>query len=99
MTALGVLAVGLADAIVFLAAIGVCYRFVDAPGNGSRTAAWIMIGMMMICVIFVQGLVAPVTWLLFALINVCALVFAWIMVPETRGKSLAQIEQEARARA
>ena len=99
MTALGVLAVGLAGTIVFLAAIGVCYQFVDAPGNGSRTAAWIMIGMMMICVIFVQGLVAPVTWLLFALINVCALVFAWIMVPETRGKSLAQIEQEARARA
>ena len=98
MTALGVLAVGLAGTIVFLAAIGVCYRFVDAPGNGSRTAAWIMIGMM-IYVIFVQGLVAPVTWLLFALINVCALVFAWIMVPETRGKSLAQIEQEAPARA
>ena len=63
MTALGVLAVGLAGTIVFLAAIGVCYRFVDAPGNGSRTAAWIMIGMM-IYVIFVQGLVAPVTWLL-----------------------------------
>ena len=146
MTVLGVLAVGLAGTIVFLAAIGVCYRFVDAPGNGSRTAAWIMIGMMMIYVIFVQGLVAPVTWLLlseifpqqvksrgmgyanvamnltnfglslvfptllarlggtgtyllFALINVCALVFAWIMVPETRGKSLAQIEQEARAQA
>ena len=55
--------------------------------------------MMMIYVIFVQGLVAPVTWLLFALINVCALVFAWIVVPGTRGKSLAQIEQEAPARA
>ncbi len=141
-----ILAVGLAGTIVFLAAIGVCYRFVGTPGSGSRTAAWIMIGMMMIYVVFVQGLVAPVTWLLlseifpqqiksrgmgyanvamnltnfglslvfptllarlggtgtyllFALINVCALVFAWIMVPETRGKSLAQIEQEARARA
>ena len=141
-----ILAVGLAGTIIFLAAIGVCYRFVGAPGSGSRTAAWIMIGMMMIYVVFVQGLVAPVTWLLlseifpqqvksrgmgyanvamnltnfglslvfptllarlggtgtyllFALINVCALVFAWVMVPETRGKSLAQIEQEARARA
>ena len=141
-----ILAVGLAGTIIFLAAIGVCYRFVGTPGSGSRTAAWIMIGMMMIYVVFVQGLVAPVTWLLlseifpqqvkshgmgyanvamnltnfglslvfptllarlggtgtyllFALINVCALVFAWIMVPETRGKSLAQIEQEARARA
>ena len=39
------------------------------------------------------------TYLLFALINVGALVFAWIMVPETRGKSLAQIDQEAQARA
>ena len=141
-----ILAAGLAGTIVFLAAIGICYRFVDAPGNGSRTAAWIMIGMMMIYVVFVQGLVAPVTWLLlseifpqqvksrgmgyanvamnltnfglslvfptllarlggtgtyllFALINVCALAFAWAMVPETRGKSLAQIEQEARNRA
>ncbi|MCX8647580.1 sugar porter family MFS transporter [Bifidobacterium sp. B4107] len=141
-----ILAAGLAGTIVFLAAIGVCYRFVGAPGSESRTAAWIMIGMMMIYVVFVQGLVAPVTWLLlseifpqevksrgmgyanvamnltnfglslvfptllarlggtgayllFALINVCALVFAWVMVPETRGKSLAQIEQEARARA
>ena len=141
-----ILAVGLAGTIVFLAAIGVCYRFVGTPGSGSRTAAWIMIGMMMIYVVFVQGLVAPVTWLLlseifpqqiksrgmgyanvamnltnfglslvfptllarlggtgtyllFALINVCALVFAWIMVPETRGKSLAQIEQEARDQA
>ncbi|MCX8644917.1 sugar porter family MFS transporter [Bifidobacterium sp. B4081] len=141
-----ILAAGLAGTIVFLAAIGVCYRFVGAPGSESRTAAGIMIGMMMIYVVFVQGLVAPVTWLLlseifpqevksrgmgyanvamnltnfglslvfptllarlggtgayllFALINVCALVFAWVMVPETRGKSLAQIEQEARARA
>lgn len=141
-----ILAAGLAGTIVFLAAIGICYRFVGAPGSESRTAAWIMIGMMMIYVVFVQGLVAPVTWLLlseifpqqvksrgmgyanvamnltnfglslvfptllarlggtgayllFALINVCALVFAWVMVPETRGKSLAQIEQEARARA
>ena len=141
-----ILAAGLAGTIVFLAAIGICYRFVDAPGNGSRTAAWIMIGMMMIYVVFVQGLVAPVTWLLlseifpqqvksrgmgyanvamnltnfglslvfptllarlggtgtyllFALINVCALAFAWAMVPETRGKGLAQIEQEARNRA
>lgn len=140
-----ILAAGLAGTIVFLAAIGICYRFVDAPGKGSRTAAWIMIGMM-IYVVFVQGLVAPVTWLLlseifpqqvkskgmgyanvamnltnfglslvfptllarlggtgtyllFALINVCALAFAWAMVPETRGKSLAQIEQEARNRA
>ena len=141
-----ILAVGLAGTIIFLTVIGVCYRFVGVPGSGSRTAAWIMIGMMMIYVVFVQGLVAPVTWLLlseifpqqvkshgmgyanvamnltnfglslvfptllarlggtgtyllFALINVCALVFAWVMVPETRGKSLAQIEQEARARA
>ena len=141
-----ILAVGLAGTIIFLAAIGVCYRFVGVPGSGSRTAAWIMIGMMMIYVVFVQGLVAPVTWLLlseifpqqvksrgmgyanvamnltnfglslvfptllarlggtgtyllFALINVCALVFAWVMVPETRGKSLAQIEQEARDQA
>lgn len=139
-----ILAVGLGGTIVFLIGIGVSYLFIESP-NGSKTAAWIMIAMMMVYVIFVQGLVSPVTWLLlaeifpasiksrgmgysnvamnlsnfalslffpillnglggsgtyllFAAINIGSLVFALAMVPETRGKSQMQIEQEARER-
>lgn len=139
-----ILAVGLGGTIVFLIGIGVSYLFIESP-NGSKTAAWIMIAMMMVYVIFVQGLVSPVTWLLlaeifpasiksrgmgysnvamnlsnfalslffpillnglggsgtyllFTAINIGSLVFALAMVPETRGKSQMQIEQEARER-
>ena len=39
-----------------------------------------------------------VTFFIFALINVGAVFFTKAFIPETRGKSLEQIEQEARAR-
>lgn len=138
-----ILSVGLGGTIFFLTSIGLSYLFIGSS-NGSRTAAWIMIALMMFYVVFVQGLVAPVTWLLlaeifpimvksrgmgyanvamnltnftlsllfpillsslggagtyllFALINVGSLIFALVMVPETQGKSLIQIEEEARS--
>lgn len=139
-----ILAVGLGGTIVFLIGIGVSYLFIGSS-NGSKTAAWVMIALMMVYIVFVQGLVAPVTWLLlaeifpagvksrgmgysnvamnlsnfalslffpimlsrlggagtyllFAAINVGSLVFTLALVPETRGKSQMQIEQEAKAR-
>ncbi|KAA8815786.1 MFS transporter [Bifidobacterium callitrichos] len=139
-----ILLTGLAGTVIFLVAIGVSYIFVNAnPGSG--TAAWVMIALMMIYLVFVQGMVAPVSWLLlaevfpsfargrgvgyaniamnvanfllslvfpvllglvggsgtffvFAVINIACFIFAKVMVPETRGKSLEQIELEARER-
>lgn len=139
-----ILLTGLAGTVVFLVAIGVSYIFVNA-NPGSNAAAWVMIALMMVYLVFVQGMVAPVSWLLlaevfptfargrgigyaniamnianfllslvfpillgliggsgtfflFAAINVGCFVFAKVMVPETRGKSLEQIEREARER-
>ncbi|MEK0306934.1 MFS transporter [Bifidobacterium favimelis] len=60
-----ILAVGLGGTIVFLIGIGASYLFIGSS-NESKTAAWVMITLMMVYIVFVQGLVAPVTWLLLA---------------------------------
>lgn len=60
-----ILLVGLGGTVVFLVAIGVSYIFVNA-NPGSHAAAWVMIALMMVYLVFVQGMVAPVTWLLLA---------------------------------
>ena len=130
---------GLAGTVLFLTLIGVSYLFIDA----SPAASWLLIVLMMVYLVFVQGMVAPVTWLLiaeifpasmkargagyaniamnltnfvvslafpsvlemcggtvtfwmFAVVNFVCLVFAHRFVPETRGKSFVQIEQEWR---
>lgn len=138
-----IMLIGLTGTVVFLVAIGVSYIFVNA-NPGSQAAAWVMIVLMMIYLVFVQGMVAPVCWLLlaeifpsavrargvgyaniamnitncllslvfpillsliggsgtfflFAAINVGCWIFVKVLVPETRGKSLEQIEREARS--
>lgn len=130
------LIVGLLGTVVGMICIGFCYQFLYL----SNLMAWLLIILMMVYLIFVQGMVAPITWLLiaeifpsrvraqgvgyanvamnvmncfislifptvlsyfggavtfwiFAGINIFCLVFAIRFVPETRGKTLAQIEQ------
>lgn len=135
---------GLGGAIIFLTLVGVCYLFID-PKHPSPVMSWLLILMIMVYLVFAQGLVSPVTWLLiaeifpsavrgigigyanvamnianflitisflpllqlvggagafftFAAINVISFLFTRFVIPETRGKSLEQIEEEARAR-
>ena len=130
------LIVGLLGTVVGMICIGFCYQFLYL----SNLMAWLLIILMMVYLIFVQGMVAPITWLLiaeifpsrvraqgvgyanvamnvmncfislifptvlsyfggavtfwiFAGINIFCLVFAIRFVPETRGKTLAQIER------
>lgn len=138
------LLIGTAGVTVFLTAIGICYLFIQG-GNTSKAMSWTLIAIMMIYLLFAQGSMAPVTWLMiaeifptavrgqgmayaniavntssfiltlifpvmleklggagsffvFALINAGAFLFTKALVPETRGKTLAQIEAEARQR-
>lgn len=140
-----ILSLGLTGVAVFLGAVGVTYLFID-PTNPSIAISWLLIVLIMIYLVFMQGMVSPSTWLLiaevfpsrvrgkgmgyanvamnatnfvislffpvvldaiggaasfliFAAINVISLIFTRKMVPETRGKSLEQIEAEARAHA
>lgn len=141
------LLVGTGGMVVFLFAIAVCYWFISRypEGQAPKGLAWLLIAMMMMYLLFVQGSVAPVTWLMiaevfpssvrgqgmaysiiamnasaliltvafpplldviggtgvfvvFGVIGVAAFLFVKFMVPETRGKTLAQIEQEAKDR-
>lgn len=138
---------GTAGMVVFLFAIAACYWFISRypEGQAPKPLAWLLIGLMMVYLVFVQGSVCQVTWLLiaeiwpaqvrgagmaysiiamnasaliltvafpplldliggtgvfvaFGVIGVVAFVFVERMVPETRGRTLAQIEQEARER-
>ncbi|WEV64054.1 sugar porter family MFS transporter [Bifidobacterium sp. ESL0732] len=138
------LIVGLCGSSFFLAAVGLCYLFIDSK-HPNPALSWVLIGLVMCYLAFAQGMVSPVTWLLiteifpsfvrgkgvgyanvvinitnfvislvflpllntvgsagtffiFALINVGSACFSKVYVPETRGKTLDQIEHEARAR-
>ncbi|KAA8815785.1 MFS transporter [Bifidobacterium callitrichos] len=142
------LLVGTAGMVVFLFVIAVCYHLISRypEGEAPKSLAWLLIAMMMVYLLFVQGSVCQVTWLLiaevfpssvrgagmafsiiamnasaliltvafpplldvlggtgvfvlFGVIGIISFIFVERMVPETRGKTLAQIEQEARERA